>query len=104
MSTTVAGSTRSLGYGSLGGGVPVHQRVMAAAAPPTGGRQLNASQPFNIGGPAQMLMGRTAHMMKGISEGRGPGGGLPAAAGEAAEGAAGIGTVAEEAAPLLMAA
>ena len=59
-------------------------------------------------------MGRVGHFAKGLSEGRGPGGGLPGAAGggtDAAEGAAGeagaaegIGAIAEEAAPLLLAA
>jgi hypothetical protein len=69
--------------------------------------QLNANQPFDIGGPAQALMSRGAHFARGIGEGRGPGGGMPAAAGAlggAGEGAAGLGELAAEAAPLALAA
>jgi len=68
------------------------------------GRQLNANEPFDIGGPAQALMGRAASFAKGATSARPGGGGMTGmtsipgmggaaegAAGAAAEGAEGIG-------------
>lgn len=74
-------------------------------------RQLNATEPWDISGPAGALIGRAAHFVSGVTSGGSlPGGGLMSkmiGGGGAAEGAAGaaegIGAVAEEAAPLLLA-
>jgi hypothetical protein len=85
---------------------------MHAAAPQPGGRQLNANQPFDIGGIAWQAISRLGHFTHAIASSR-PGQTLPAAAaeagaagaaGEAAAGAEGLGATAEEAAPLMLAA
>ena len=60
-------------------------------------RQLNATEPWSVGGPAQPLI---SHFTHALASSR-PGGTLPAAAGGVAEG---VGAVAEEAAPLALAA
>lgn len=83
--------------------------------------QLNANEPWNTGGIAGPMVknvaGRVAHFVGGAASGRGslpggslmksmiPGGGDAAAGGAGEAGAAeGIGAIAEEAAPLLLAA
>ena len=58
------------------------------------GRQLNANEPFDIGGPAQALMGRAASFAKGATSAWPGGGGMTGMTsipgmGGAAEGAAG---------------
>lgn len=91
-------------------GKPVHQTPMTAGAPAPGGRQLNATESFDIGGPAQAIMGRVGQFAKGASSSR-PGGGLPgvggagglAGAAGAGEAAGGIGELAAEVAPLALA-
>jgi len=107
MTAEIAGNTKSFGYTDESSkAAKVHGGGLAATGGLAVGRQLTANQDFDIGGPAKAVIGRVGNMMHGIAEGRGPGGGLPAAAGggEAGGAAEGIGAVAEEAAPLLMAA
>jgi hypothetical protein len=86
---------------------PVHSAPMQAAAPQAGGRQLNANQPFDTGGIAGQAISRLSHFTHALAS-SGPGQTLPAAAAEGgadeAGAAEGIGAIAEEAAPLLLAA
>jgi hypothetical protein len=94
-----------------------HAAPATAAAPPAPGRQLNATETPDIGGPAQAILGRAANFVKGATSSRPGGGGIPGmslpgmggaaegAAGGAAEGAAGagIGETLAELAPLALA-
>lgn len=101
------GRTANFGYGSLGSGVPVHSGIMQASGPQPHGRQLTTAESSDIGGPAQMIMGRVANFAKGQMSGGGSGsggggGGIPGAggAGEGAAGAEGAAGTLAELAPL----
>lgn len=98
MTAQVAGSAEKYGYEDpRTEAVPVHGGVQQATPPPTGGgRQLNANTtPDWNNGPAAAIVGRVGNMVKGATEGRGAGSGMPGgmeipgAGGGAAEGAAG---------------
>lgn len=112
-SGTSAGRTSSFGYGSLGGGKAPSGGVMQASAPSAGGgKSLNANQSWNTGGIAGPMVKNIAGRVGNFVQGQMSGGGMPGMGGGGAGGAAGgeagaaegIGAVAEEAAPLLLAA
>ena len=118
MTALTAGSSKAYGYTDESKlAAPLQGGGMAQpSAPQPQPEQLTANQPWDIGGPAKAIIGRVGHFAKGVTEGRGPGGGLPggmmggdaaegaAGAGEAAGAAEGLGAIAADAAPLALAA
>ena len=82
MSIEMAGNSKAPGYEDpRTEAVPTHAAPSQAAPPQAGGKQLTTDQPWNTGGLAgpivKNIAGRVGSMIKGATEGRGPGSGMP---------------------------